>query len=43
VIDGRRVGSAADAVLWPLARGRHELALVDAAGATLDTAAFVVR
>jgi penicillin-binding protein 1C len=43
VIDGRRVGSAADAVLWPLARGRHELALVDADGATLDSVSFVVR
>ena len=42
-IDGRAIGSAAAPVLWPLARGRHELALVDSAGARLDAVSFVVR
>ena len=43
VLDGRRVGNAADPVLWPLARGRHTLALVDATGAEVDAVGFVVR
>ena len=30
-------------VLWPLARGRHELTLVAADGAPLDAVSFVVR
>jgi penicillin-binding protein 1C len=43
VIDGRAVGSAAQPVLWSLARGRHELVLVDAGGARVDAVGFVVR
>jgi penicillin-binding protein 1C len=43
LLDGRRVGAADAPVLWPLARGRHVLALADAAGAELDAVAFVVR
>jgi penicillin-binding protein 1C len=42
-IDGRAIGSAGAPVLWPLERGRHELALVDSAGARLDALSFVVR
>jgi len=42
-IDGRSLGSAAEPVLWPLARGRHELTLLAADGARLDAVSFVVR
>jgi penicillin-binding protein 1C len=42
-IDGRAIGSAAAPLLWPLARGRHELTLVAADGARLDAVSFVVR
>jgi penicillin-binding protein 1C len=43
VLDGRTVGNAAGPVLWSLARGRHELALVDARGERIDAVGFVVR
>lgn len=42
-IDGRAIGSAAEPLLWSLARGRHELTLVAADGAQLDAISFVVR
>ena len=42
-IDGRAIGSAGAPLLWPLARGRHELALVAPDGARLDAVSFVVR
>ncbi len=42
-IDGRSIGSAAAPLLWPLARGRHELTLVAADGARLDAVEFLVR
>jgi hypothetical protein len=42
-IDGRAIGSAGAPLLWPLARGRHELALVAFDGARLDAVSFVVR
>jgi penicillin-binding protein 1C len=43
VLDGRRVGGAGAPILWPLARGRHRLALVDAAGRPVDAVSFMVR
>ena len=42
-IDGRPIGSAAAPLLWPLARGRHELTLLAEDGARLDAVSFVVR
>jgi penicillin-binding protein 1C len=42
-IDGRAIGSAGAPLLWPLARGRHELALVASDGVRLDAVSFVVR
>ncbi len=42
-LDGRSLGPAASPVLWAPERGRHELLLVDANGATLDRVAFDVR
>jgi penicillin-binding protein 1C len=42
-LDGRPLGPAATPVLWAPERGRHELLLVDANGATLDRVAFDVR
>ncbi len=42
-IDGRAIGSAGAPLLWPLARGRHELALAAPDGARLDAVSFVVR
>jgi penicillin-binding protein 1C len=42
-VDGRRVGRADAPVLWPLERGRHELALLDEHGAELDAVTFSVR
>jgi len=43
VLDGQPLGSAGSLVLWPPARGRHELALADASGRTLDQVRFEVR
>ena len=43
VLDGRRLGSAADPHLWRVERGRHRLVLADEAGVELDRVAFLVR
>jgi penicillin-binding protein 1C len=42
-LDGEPLGSAAVPLLWPPARGRHELILHDASGRPLDAVSFVVR
>ena len=43
VLDGTPLGDAHAPHLWPLARGRHELRLVDAHGVAIDAVGFVVR
>jgi penicillin-binding protein 1C len=43
VLDGSRIGGAGALFLWTPARGKHSLALVDAASRVLDTVAFEVR
>ena len=43
VLNGRRLGHAAQPLLWPLERGRHTLALVAVDGTTLDSVGFRVR
>jgi penicillin-binding protein 1C len=42
-INGRAIGSAAEPLLWSLARGRHELTLFAGDGTELDAISFVVR
>ncbi|HEY8156378.1 MAG TPA: penicillin-binding protein 1C [Myxococcota bacterium] len=42
-LDGSALGSASQPRLWSPAPGRHELALEDAGGRTLDAVRFVVR
>jgi penicillin-binding protein 1C len=43
VLDGNRIGGAGALFLWTPARGKHSLALVDAANRIVDTVAFEVR
>ncbi|RIK96727.1 MAG: penicillin-binding protein 1C, partial [Proteobacteria bacterium] len=43
VLDGVRIGHAAEPVLWQPVRGRHVLALLDAGGREVDAVAFRVR
>ena len=43
VLDGSRIGGAGALLLWTPVRGKHSLALVDAANRVLDTVAFEVR
>ena len=42
-LNGAPLGPARDGVMWAPERGAHVLALVDAAGHTLDAARFSVR
>ncbi len=42
-VDGRDVGDGAALVLWPLAAGAHEVALLDGNGRRPDVARFMVR
>jgi penicillin-binding protein 1C len=42
-LDGDEIGRAGDTILWQPVRGRHALALVDAAGRTLQRVRFEVR
>lgn len=42
-LDGRDLGAASQTQLWPIVRGRHELALVSPDGEVLDEVAFEVR
>jgi len=42
-LDGQWLGGAGSLVLWPPARGKHKLALIDASGRTLDSVFFEVR
>jgi penicillin-binding protein 1C len=43
LLDGQWLGGAGSLVLWPPARGKHKLALIDASGRTLDSVFFEVR
>jgi len=43
VLDGRTLGGAGALLLWTPVRGKHALALVDAADRTLDSVTFEVR
>jgi penicillin-binding protein 1C len=43
VVNGADLGPAGEPLLWEPTRGRHAVALVDAAGQALDTVAFEVR
>jgi penicillin-binding protein 1C len=42
-VDGADLGPAGEPLLWEPVRGRHAVALVDAAGQALDTVTFEVR